>query len=169
MYKYLHISQHFMIYSNLVFCMIYFHVSNSALFLPNAIALSFFIDVVSTLSNRPFPLNKQINDFRINKFSLRPMLCQDFTNLIWFCFRITLYSWFINSIVEFCVKKSRVWKIVNLQLKSVWCNCLFMPWIYYRKTSNISRTLVGNKIVDNSDVVGASPVGAAPTTSSFST
>ena len=35
----------------------------------------------------------------------------------------------------------------------------------YRKTSNISR----NKIVDNSDVVGASPVGAAPTTSSFST
>ena len=39
----------------------------------------------------------------------------------------------------------------------------------YRKTSNIIRTLVGNKIVDNSDVVGASPVGAAPTTSSFST
>ena len=41
--------------------------------------------------------------------------------------------------------------------------------INYRKTSNISRTLVGNKIVDNSDVVGASPVGAAPATSSFST
>ena len=40
---------------------------------------------------------------------------------------------------------------------------------HYRKTSNISRILVGNKIVDNSDVVGASPVGAAPTTSSFST
>ena len=55
----------------------------------------------------------------------------------------------------------------------------------YRKTSNISRTLVGNKIVDNSDapttsefnqtgfdwlnsdVVGASPVGPGPTT--FST
>ena len=35
--------------------------------------------------------------------------------------------------------------------------------------SDISRTLVGNKIVDNSDAVGASPVGAAPTTSSFST
>ena len=28
---------------------------------------------------------------------------------------------------------------------------------------------MGNKIVDHSDVVGASPVGAAPTTSSFST
>ena len=40
---------------------------------------------------------------------------------------------------------------------------------YYRQVSNIRRTLVGNKIVDHSDVVGASPVGAAPTTSSFST
>ena len=39
----------------------------------------------------------------------------------------------------------------------------------YRIVSNISRTLVDNKIVDHSDVVGASPVGAAPTTSSFST
>ena len=39
----------------------------------------------------------------------------------------------------------------------------------YRQTSNIRRTLVGNKIVDNSDVVGESPVGAALTTSSFST
>ena len=43
------------------------------------------------------------------------------------------------------------------------------PNATYRKTSNISHILVGNKIVDNSDVVGASPVGAAPTTSSFST
>ena len=39
----------------------------------------------------------------------------------------------------------------------------------YRKVFNIRRTLVGNKIVDHSDVVGASPVGAAPTSSSFST
>ena len=38
----------------------------------------------------------------------------------------------------------------------------------YRQVSNIRRTLVGNKINDHSDVVGASPVGAAPTTSSFS-
>ena len=40
---------------------------------------------------------------------------------------------------------------------------------YYRKTSNISLTLLDNKIVDNTDVVGAPPVGAAPTPSSFST
>ena len=35
----------------------------------------------------------------------------------------------------------------------------------HRQTSNISHTLVGNKIADHSDVVGASPVGP---TSSFS-
>ena len=40
---------------------------------------------------------------------------------------------------------------------------------YYWQTSNISHTLVGNKIVDHTDVVGASLVGIAPTTSSFST
>ena len=39
----------------------------------------------------------------------------------------------------------------------------------YRQTSNISRTLVCNSFVDDTDVVGASPVGTAPTTSSFST
>ena len=38
----------------------------------------------------------------------------------------------------------------------------------YRQVSNISHTLVGDEIVDHSDVVGALPVGAAPTTSSFS-
>ena len=37
----------------------------------------------------------------------------------------------------------------------------------YIQTSNISRTFVGNKIVDHTDVLAASPVGAA--TSSFST
>ena len=44
----------------------------------------------------------------------------------------------------------------------------FFIWMY-RQVSNIRHTLVGNMIVDHSDVVGASPVGAAPTTSSFST
>ena len=33
--------------------------------------------------------------------------------------------------------------------------------------SDVSRTLVGNNIFYHSDIVGASPVGAAPTTSSF--
>ena len=51
-------------------------------------------------------------------------------------------------------------------------NVAFHEWWVtwkYRQVSNIRRTLVGNQIVDHSDVVGASPVGAAPTTSSFST
>ena len=38
----------------------------------------------------------------------------------------------------------------------------------YHQVSNIRHTLAGNTIVDHSDVVGASPLGAAPTTSSFS-
>ena len=38
----------------------------------------------------------------------------------------------------------------------------------YRKTSNIRHILAGNKIVVDLEVVGASPDGAAPTTSSFS-
>ena len=39
----------------------------------------------------------------------------------------------------------------------------------YHQTSDISCTSVDNKIVDHSDVVGALPVSAAPTTPSFST
>ena len=42
------------------------------------------------------------------------------------------------------------------------------PRIHYYCQIYIRRTLVGNKIVDHSDVVGASPIGAAPNTSSFS-
>ena len=51
------------------------------------------------------------------------------------------------------------------------CNFLFPKKCdkIYRQVSNIRRTLVGNEIVDHSDVVGASPVGTAPTTFSFST
>ena len=45
-------------------------------------------------------------------------------------------------------------------------NVLF---VIYREISNISRILAANKFVDHPNVFGASPVGAAPTTSSFST
>ena len=43
-----------------------------------------------------------------------------------------------------------------------------IQYLNYRQTSNTIRTIAGNTIVDHSDVVGASPVGAAPTTSLFS-
>ena len=39
--------------------------------------------------------------------------------------------------------------------------------IIYSHTSNVRDTLVYNKIADHWDVVGASPVGATSTTSSF--
>ena len=38
----------------------------------------------------------------------------------------------------------------------------------YHQVSYIRSTWVGNEIVDHLDVVGASPVGTAPTKSSFS-
>ena len=47
----------------------------------------------------------------------------------------------------------------------------YISWHGYNlpQTSDISHTLVGNEIVDHSDLVGAAPVAAAPTTSLFLT
>ena len=58
-----------------------------------------------------------------------------------------------------------VWFIIFIRSYQIQCTV----GNAYFQISNISGTLVGNKIIDHSDVVGASPVGAAPTTSSFST
>ena len=55
------------------------------------------------------------------------------------------------------------------EFKAMWLIWDTIDVIIYRQVSNISNTLGGNKIVDHTDVVAASPVGAAPTTSSFST
>ena len=60
-------------------------------------------------------------------------------------------SYFLNAFSTVRVKKINFWKSI------------------YRQVCIISRTLVGNWNADHSDVVGASPVGAAPTTSSFPT
>ena len=40
---------------------------------------------------------------------------------------------------------------------------------YYRQTFDLNHALTGNKIVEHTDIVGAWPVGAVPTTCSFST
>ena len=53
--------------------------------------------------------------------------------------------------------------------QDVWCHMMSLGHHDYRKVSNIRRTSVGNNIFDHSDVDGASPVDAAPTTSSFPT
>ena len=42
-------------------------------------------------------------------------------------------------------------------------------FLNFHQSSNISRILLGNKIIDPSEEFGASPVIAALTTSSFST
>ena len=71
-----------------------------------------------------------------------------------------------SQVLPFILFRVGTHTILNLIVSNHWCR---RKYRIYRKVSNIRRTLVGNKIVDHSDVVGASPVGAAPTTSSFST
>ena len=70
------------------------------------------------------------------------------------------------------------WEVsINIQAEIIHVMKFFMQrycirshlQIEYGKTSNISCTWVGNKIVDQSDEVGAPPVGAAPAVSAFST
>ena len=74
---------------------------------------------------------------------------------------------------EACSNTLRSWSVkwngLLTQEGSMVINCSSLCQDSYRQVSNIRRTSVGNTIVDHSDVVGASPVGAAPTTSSFST
>ena len=53
--------------------------------------------------------------------------------------------------------------------KDMFVLLVIATYLRYRLTSYIRRTFVGNIIADDSDVVRASPVGAAPTTSSLST
>ena len=83
------------------------------------------------------------------------------------CAKASLQAFFFFFKLKFVDTISSAMIIITKSLLTVgkWSSC----WINYRKVSNIRRTLVGNKIVAHSDVVGASPVGAAPTTSSFST
>ena len=61
-----------------------------------------------------------------------------------------------NHLEFFCDILTSAWKVGRNQMTK------------YQQT-NISRALVGNKLADHSDVVGASPVGTAQTTSSFLT
>ena len=73
----------------------------------------------------------------------------------WLSFRATVIDWSNRP------KRPHQWLVSQ--------GMITQACIIYHPVSNIRRTLVGNKIVDHWDVVGASPVGAAPTTSSFST
>ena len=63
--------------------------------------------------------------------------------------------------------------LLGIELEQKWNFPIkFELWVkncYYCQIASISGTFVGNRIVDHSDVVGASPVGAAPTASLFLT
>ena len=79
---------------------------------------------------------------------------------LWLCWPNSMTSWIIMTLisVRICLYDSLFGSVPKSRTNSI-----------YHYTSNISSTLVGNKIFDHSDVVGASPVGTAATTSSFST
>ena len=104
-------------------------------------------------------------------------------NLVFYCPAWEANSWILMSSWQcFCTIQSsskalEVLKKVTacLLLK---CNIMYIFGIriaislcddIYPKTSDIRRILVGTKIAVYSDAVGVSPVGATPTTSSFST
>ena len=62
---------------------------------------------------------------------------------------------------------SESWKIIcKMDLGLIWAA---FSDTEYSQTSNISCIEKGNKLVEHTDVVGSSTVGAAPTTSSFLT
>ena len=66
-------------------------------------------------------------------------------------------SWYISE---------TLWHLPEVMLQEI----IMIPITKtYRQVSNIRHTIVGNSIADHSDVVGATPVGAAPIASSFST
>ena len=77
-----------------------------------------------------------------------------------------IHRWSVNS----QHKGPVTWKLFpfdDVIMKDSYCTVIAANT--YRQISNTRRTLVGNKIVDYSNIVGASPVGAAPATSSVST
>ena len=91
---------------------------------------------------------------------------------IWFSFRSLVLL--VSQIVEHTEIDEHLEETAeNLIVEHLFCvstrGITSMFWLKYCQTSNISCTWEGNKIVDQSDVVGASPVGAAPSTSLFST
>ena len=78
------------------------------------------------------------------------------------------YAWQIGQAAQRLLSLTNIF-FYQIRLMLTQCVMRRSDACKYHKTSNISRTLVYNNIVDHSDVVGASPVSAAPTTSSYLT
>ena len=75
-----------------------------------------------------------------------------------------LMHWGLNKMLTF---PDNILKYISFKESNSFLK--FVPKSLSDSTCKIKCTLAGYKIVDHSDVIGASPVGAAPTTSSFST
>ena len=80
---------------------------------------------------------------------------------------------FLHQAIDLFLENIKIYLYLVLffNTKVVMADGILLSWktTTFRQASDISGTIAGNKIVDHSDVVGALPVGTAPTTSSFST
>ena len=130
-----------------------------------------------------FTRKQNLHDLLQEQKLLQPMLMYDDNNTP----KLTSHGYFSYILISispiiFCtnVHYCTTWEVrgpvivMQSYLLSIYIqkkNCRTVQPIIteYCQTPNISCTWMGNKIVDHSDVVGASSVGAAPTTSSFST
>ena len=89
---------------------------------------------------------------------------------IWsWCHKCSANNWNIDILVVEDVLNVGCIDAVQVFLGTSWDEKFIMVTVLYMylQISNIRHILTGNKNVDHSDVVGAWPVGAAPTTSSF--
>ena len=119
---------------------------------------------------RKFPIGFPLGDFRVE---FLPWICYSSTFSRYFCsYGKQVINWSKTSLIALLIRSILPrWKTA-LTLKRNFPAQNRTNWQSnntYRKTSDIRHTLVDNKIVDHSDVVRASPVGTAPTASSFST
>ena len=127
------------------------------------------------LSHQPFPIifcHALHIHSRKTRILLSPLLCSlwwvQIVN-IWGCM-FSVYpipSWWLREYIAWSYYYHQIGSMNYYPLFRVrsWNNGMRCMSLYIL----LRRTLVGNKIVDHSDVVGASPVGAALTASSFST
>ena len=94
---------------------------------------------------------RELNSFWQKLSILHKMAFDEYWNThVW----LTLY--------QMCCKTTLMSVEIDIEMFKIVIDCK------YCQTSNVRCTIVDSKLVDHSDVVGATPVGAAPTTSSFS-
>ena len=119
------------------------------------------------------PLNQSKRQVSENKCSLKFNGCTDldqWCGLTWssvnlsLALAMTTVAWWSSFLSESdppCCNDTKTFTNMQPTLQT------FDTYKQHCQTSDIRCTLLGNNIVENSDVLGASPVGTAPTTPSF--